>query len=271
MTIRHLRLLTRRAWVLATAALLCGTMLHAAPAANDSGPADGDAEAQALLVKADEYRNFRGKAFSFDLTLINREEGEGERSFKLNARILDAHTSLVVYEQPSSEQGKALLMDGSNLWFSTPSNSKPIRITPQQRLLGEVSNGDVASTDFSGDYSATIAAREPVEGQPAVKLELLPRAGGMAAYGKLHLWVAAGSAQPIQADFYGPSGKLLKTAHYRKYEQLPARLGGKRQLVELEIVNAVNTGKRTVMRYADFKLGELTPAMFTTAYLAKLR
>jgi outer membrane lipoprotein-sorting protein len=228
-------------------------------------------EGNALLTKADEYRSFRGQAFSFELTLINREQGQDERAFKLDARILNAHTSLIVYEQPTAEQGKALLMDGSNLWFSTPSTSRPIRITPQQRLLGEVSNGDVASTDFSGDYTAEVAAREAVDNTPAVKLDLSPKAGSMAAYGRVHLWVAEGDSKPLKADFFGPSGKLLKTAHYRKYETLPAKLGGKRQLVELEIINALNPAKSTVMRYADFKLGELPNSMFTTAYLAKLR
>jgi hypothetical protein len=262
---------SRRAFAAALFAPVLLVPLLLAAATPQARADDADTEAQALLVKADEYRNFRGKPFSLTLTLVNRDEGEDERTFRLQARIQDSHTSLVIYEQPSSEQGKALLMDGNNLWFSTPSNSKPIRITPQQRLMGEVSNGDVASTDFSGDYTASIAAREQAEGQAAVKLELLPRAGGSAAYGKLHLWVAQQGAAPLKADFFGPSGKLLKTAFYRRYEQLPASLGGKRQLVELEIVNALNPGKRTVMRYADFKLGGLNPSMFTTAYLAKLR
>ncbi len=258
------------------ASVLIGSVLAltnaagAAPKAEESTVA-GATEGNAMLSKADEYRSFRGQAFSFELTLINREEGQDDRAFKLDARILNAHTSLIIYEQPTAEQGKALLMDGSNLWFSTPAASRPIRITPQQRLLGEVSNGDVASTDFSGDYTADVAARETLDSTPAVKLDLTPKEGSMAAYGRVHLWVAVADSKPLKADFYGPSGKLLKTAHYRKFETLPAKLGGKRQLVELEIINAMNPAKRTVMRYADFKLGELPNTMFTTAYLARLR
>jgi hypothetical protein len=232
--------------------------------------ATSDSEAQALLTKADEFRNFRGKAFSFDLTLVSHEEGLASKSFKLDARILNPHTSLVVYADPPSERGKALLMDGNNLWFSTPTNSKPLRITPQQRLLGEASNGDVASTDFSGDYTPSVVARESLDGADTVKLELMAKAGSLAAYGKVMLWVRSNDAAPVKAEFIGPSGKLLKTAYYRKYETL-ASLGGKRQLTELEIVNALDPGKRTVMQYAGFKLGEMPESMFTTAYLSKLR
>jgi hypothetical protein len=109
-----------------------------------------------------------------------------------------------------------------------------------------------------------------VDGAPAVKLELSAKPGSLAAYGKVLLWLRVADAAPVKADFFGPSGKLLKTAHYRKYENLPG-LGGKRQLTELEIVNALNPAKRTVMRYAGFKVGELPDSMFTTAYLSKLR
>ncbi len=252
------------------AGLSSAVLAETPPAPAPAAAATDNAEAQALLTRADEFRNFRGKAFSFDLTLVSHEEGEASKSFKLNARILNPHTSLVVYADPPSEQGKALLMDGNNLWFSTPTNSKPLRITPQQRLLGEASNGDVASTDFSGDYSPSVVARESLDGANTIKLELAAKPGSLAAYGKIWLWVRANDAAPVKADFFGPSGKLLKTAHYRKYETL-ASLGGKRQLTELEIVNALNPGKRTVMQYAGFKLGELPETMFTTAYLTRLR
>lgn len=252
--------------LVALIALIAGALPGLARAA-----APADLDATALLARADEYRNFRGRPFSFQLVLESREDDAPVRSFTLKARIRDAHTSLVIYDEPSSEQGKALLMDGNNLWFSTPNSSRPIRITPQQRLLGEASNGDVASTDFSGDYEADTAVPETVDGKAALRLELKPKAGSPAAYGKVQLWLQAADAAPLKADFFAPSGKLLKTAHYTRYETLSPQLGGKRQLTELEIVNALNPGKRTVMRYSAFKLGDLPESMFTTAYLARLR
>ena len=247
------------------------TLTATASAAANTAAGNAEVDPVALLARADEYRSFRGKTFSFDLELESHESNSPGRSFRLNARILDPHTSLVVYTGPASEQGKALLMDGSNLWFSTPNNSKPIRITPQQRLLGEASNGDVASTDFSGDYNATGAAPDSVDGAATVRLELEPKPGGLAAYGSVKLWVRAADSAPVKADFFGPSGKLLKTAFYRRFVTLPEDLGAKRQLTELEIVNALDPGKRTLMRYSAFKLGELPASMFTTTYLSRLR
>jgi Outer membrane lipoprotein-sorting protein len=227
-------------------------------------------DARLMLERADEYRNFRGKTFSFDLTLVSKEGGEEDKAFKLRAEILNTHTSLVTYSDPVSERGKALLMDGTNLWFSTPSNSKPIRITPQQRLLGEASNGDVASTDFSGDYDAVTVGQENVDGVAATKLELTAKPNSLAAYSKLHLYVKTSDAQPLKADFFAPSGKLLKSAIYTKYETL-ANQAGKRQLTELEIVSAVNQSKKTVMRFDNFKVEPIPQSRFTTAFLGRIR
>jgi outer membrane lipoprotein-sorting protein len=253
----------KRHALLFAAAVTLVTPLHAAAQA-------AAADAKTTLERADEYRNFRGKTFSFDLTLVSRDAGEEDRTYKLRAEIFNRHTSLVTYAEPVAERGKALLMDGANLWFSAPSNSKPIRITPQQRLLGEASNGDVASTDYSGDYDAVILGQENVNGTPATKLELTARPNSLAAYGKLHLYVKTSDAQPLKADFFAPSGKLLKSAVYTKYETLP-NLGGKRQLTEIEITNAVNPSKKTVMRFDNFKVEALPQSRFTTTHLSRIR
>lgn len=226
---------------------------------------------QEILKKADEYRNFRGKSFAFDLTLQSIEPGETAKTFQMRAEILNSHTSLIVYTGPASERGKALLMEGTNLWFQSPTNSKPIRITPQQRLLGEASNGDVASTDFSGDYvPAILSAQEVVEGVLSYKLELTAKPDSLAAYKKIHFWVNEKNFAPIKADFFAASGKMLKTAYYKSFEKITAA-ANKPQLVELEIVNAVSAEKRTTMRYSNFSVTEFPASRFTPAYLQRVR
>ena len=249
----------------ARTALLALLFAAALPATAPAAP-----DAVALLERADGYRNFRGKPFAFDLGLTSIEPGESERSFRLRAEILDPHTSLVSYIGPATERGKALLMNGSNLWFYSPSSSKPIRITPQQRLLGEASNGDVASTDFSGDSTPVWLASESVDGVACQKLELTAKPGTLATYQKLHLWLRSDDARPVKADFFAPSGKLLKTAYYRRYEPVAAA-GGKPQLTEIEIVSAAGEDKRTLMRYENFSLAPLAPERFSLGNLGKSR
>jgi hypothetical protein len=224
--------------------------------------------ADALLAKVDEYRNFKDTAFSFDLQLVSEEKGKEPKTFGLHAKILDSHTSLVVYREPVREQGKALLMNGQHLWFFSKMAKKPIRITPQQRLLGEASNGDVASTDFSGDYLPQLAQGAKA-GDNQLVLELNARPGSLAAYHKVLLWVDATSAQPGKAEFYTESGKHLKTAYYTRFEALPEQ-GNKLQLVELEIHNALTQGNVTRMSYRNFRSEALQENQFRPEQVSRL-
>ncbi len=233
-------------------------------------PAPAQPNALELLTKADAYRNFKGKSFTFDLTLNSMEPEKDDKIFTLNVEILNPHTSLVIYDQPTSERGKALLMSENNLWFHSPHSRKPIRITPQQRLLGEASNGDVASTDFSGDYMPSYLGADAINDVAYHKLELVAKPDSLATYSKLHLWIRSDNHKPYKADFFANTGKLLKTAFYQRYEKLPY-LGDKEQLTAILIVNPLSEGKQTLMEYADFQVAELSSSRFTTSGLRRLR
>lgn len=226
-------------------------------------------DAVSVLEKVDAYRNFKGESFTFDLTLTSKKPNKDDASFGMRALIHDSHTSLITYETPAKDKGKALLMNGKNLWFFTPKNRKPIKITPQQRLLGEASNGDVASTDFSKDYVPTILKEEKVEGSNYIVLELVAEKGSLAAYKKLHLWVNSSDYQPYKAVFFAPSGKHLKTAYYEVFENLEY-LNGKKQLTKIRIVNAVQKGKSTIMEYENFKITETTASDFKPSKIRQL-
>ncbi|MCD2451453.1 outer membrane lipoprotein-sorting protein [Methylicorpusculum oleiharenae] len=226
-------------------------------------------DATELLAKADGYRNFKGQSFTFDLKLNSIEPGKDDQIFTLKVEILNPHTSLVIYNEPVSERGKALLMAEKNLWFHSPSSHKPIRITPQQRLLGEAANGDVASTDFSGDYDPEYLGAETVDAIPCHVLELKAKADSLATYDKLKLWLRADDFKPYKADFFAASGKLLKTAYYKRYEKQPGQ-GNKEQLTSIQIINPLAEGKQTLMEYSNFKVVELPASRFSANALKRL-
>ena len=242
--------------------LLCAAAFAASAADLRNLPADE------LLKKVDDYRNFKNTAFSFDLKLVSEEKGKAPKSFGLHAKILDSHTSLVIYREPVREQGKALLMNGRHLWFFSKMAKKPIRITPQQRLLGEASNGDVASTDFSGDYLPQLA-QGAAAGDNQLVLQLDAKPESLAAYHRILLWVDATNAQPQKAEFYTESGKHLKTAYYTGFATLPEQ-GNKLQLVELEIHNALTQGNITRMSYSNFRSENLQENQFRPEQVSRL-
>ncbi len=229
-------------------------------------------DAQQVLEKVDEYRNFKNKAFSFDLELVSQKPKKEPKVFTMHAKVLNSHVSLVSYQEPRRERGKALLMNQSNLWFLSNSSKKPIRITPQQRLLGEASNGDVASTDFSGDYQASFLDAAD-QSAPEITLQLNAKPGAIAAYERIVLFVDQVNYKPLRATFYAKSGKKLKTAYYEEFLQLSdvgEGIGNKPQLTKIRIENELKKGNVTSMTYSNFQLEKLSLAQFQPNQIKRL-
>ncbi|MFX7793275.1 outer membrane lipoprotein-sorting protein, partial [Acinetobacter baumannii] len=53
--------------------------------------------------------------------------------------------SLIRYVAPARDANKLILFSGKDLWFYDPTSKASIRMSPQQRLLGQASNGDVVT------------------------------------------------------------------------------------------------------------------------------
>ena len=76
------------------------------------------------------------------------------------------------------EKGRHLLMLGDDMWIYLPDTSRPIRITPLERLSGDASNGDVARTNYAVDYSAVYLRTEKQGSEQCFVLELKAKRKG---------------------------------------------------------------------------------------------
>ena len=108
------------------------------------------------------------------------------------------------------------------MWVYLPDTSRPVRITPLERLSGDASNGDVARTNYSADYTPTIYATEKLGQTECHVLELTAKRKG-ATYQRILYWLRAEDARPVRAEFYLTSGKHIKSATFDDY----AQIGGK--------------------------------------------
>lgn len=211
-----------------------------------------------ILARSDAYRGSMDN-FSIDVDLTSFEGARSESSkFRVYGKGTDR--SMVEFLAPASEKGRYLLMLRDAMWIYLPSSSRPIRISPMQRLMGQASNGDVARTSFSVDYTAKSAT----EDGDAWVLELEAKDASM-SYKRVRLWVDKTSYEPRRADFYVASGKLLKRAHYRKFGEM----AGRRVVTEVEIEDLLRAGNRTVMRYANLTARNNADKMFTKDALGK--
>ena len=232
-------------------------------------------DAQALLVASDAIRN-PTQPFKVTVTLTEFEKGQQVDSTVLTsyARTMEAggqFATLVKFVEPARDAGKLMLKNGKDLWFYDPGTKSSVRISPQQRLMGEASNGDVITVSFARDYKASFGAEETItdgerKERKSYKL-LLAAATDDATYAAIELWIDADNRRPIKARFLADSGRLLKTAFYRKFQ---SQLGTERP-TETVIIDGLSPQQVTLVRLSDYAARNIPTTWFQRDYLPRFQ
>lgn len=240
--------------------LLCAATL-AMPAARAQ---EVDLEALAMLEAADQVR-FPRSDFEVNVRISSTTPG-GETEVR-DYQILSKgnENTLVITTAPASERGQVLLMRGRDLWVYSPRLSQPVRLPLSQRLTGQVANGDLARANFSGDYNARVLRDETIQKRKYAVLELTAIDGSV-TYNRVLLWVERSGNQPLKAEFYALSGRLLKTAQYLNY----AKLDNTVRPTQLVMEDAVKRGDRSVLDYSAMKPRELPNKLFNKDYMKRV-
>jgi outer membrane lipoprotein-sorting protein len=235
--------------------LIALALLAAAPLRAD--------DAAAILAKVDQYRAPLD-SFSIDVELTAETPHDKPETSKFRVYGKGTDRSVVEFVAPATEKGKLMLMLRDAMWIYMPSASRPIRISPLQRLMGQASNGDVARTSFTVDYVPKSVTDGEFEGHKAFVLDLGAKDSDI-AYNRVQLWIDKTSYEPLRADFYVVSGKLIKRAIYREL----GILAGRRVVTAIVIDDLLRPGYRTVMRYSNLTPKENPDRMFTKDALGK--
>ncbi len=234
--------------------------------------ADG---AQALVEASDKIRNpsmpFRvtarlveyrsGKPHdSSALRLYSKASGEGGR-----------FRNLASYLEPTADVGKALLMQDRIMWFYDPASSSSVRVSPQQRLVGQASIGDVMTVDFTRDYKAATVGDETVpdaDNKPRAAVHLnLVATSDAAIYSRIEYWVEKDTAFPVKGRFYADSGRALKVAYWRK----PATQLGMLRPTEVVILDEVDPTVLTRLTFSDYHAMDIPDSWFQRDWLSHLQ
>jgi outer membrane lipoprotein-sorting protein len=262
--LQHLR---RRALLRGLAVLL--PALLAWPAQAD------ERSAGQILQAADAVRNPPG-SFSVRLQLTEYRQGRQSANSTLIVYARPSpdsgqYRNLVQFVAPARDAGKLMLRNGADLWFYDPSSRASVRISPQQRLLGQASNGDVMTTQLARDYRAERVGRESLKDGEGVQRDSLHlRLSALredVSYARVDLWVDAGDDRPLMARYYSAEDRLLKTAYFRRYETALGRL----RPTETVIIDGLDGGWVTVMRSTDHALREVPEAWLQRDYLPRFR
>jgi outer membrane lipoprotein-sorting protein len=231
--------------------------------------------AQAILAASDAIRN-PGKPFGLNVTLIEYRNGRqtDTTTLALYARaeaVGGQFRSLIRFIAPSRDSGKLMLKNGNDLWLYDPSSKASIRLSPQQRLLGQAANGDVVTVNLARDYQAQLAAEEDAQDgerqtRHCYKLRLAAAAPDV-TYHHIEMWIDTANSRPVKAKFYTESDRLLKTAYYRHYEP---QLGVERP-TETVIIDGLDPNWVTVMRYTEYAWRDVPEAWLQRDYLPRFK
>jgi len=232
-------------------------------------------DAQKILAASDAVRN---PANPFGLSIVLTEYRDGQEAdsntlaiySKLDAR-WGRYRTLISYVGPPRDAGKLVLESGTEMWFYDPSSEASIRISPQQRLLGQASTGDVVTVNLAHDYHAIAATSEDITDGDHTQRHCyklgLAAAVPDATYHRIELWVERSSNRPVKGKFYSDSDRLLKTAYYRRFQ---SELGLERP-TEIVIIDGLTPTWVTVMRYSNYAWRDVPDSWLQRDYLPRFR
>jgi len=149
---------------------------------------------------------------------------------------------------PARNKGETMIFNDRNIWFFKPGLKKPVAISPRQKLMGQASNGDIASTNYARDYEGTIIGSEQVDGQETWKLELKAKAKNV-TYDRVRYWISKKDRLGIKAEFLTVSGDVFKKATFEYKNKMET--GGKTFpfVSKMVITDAVNNASVTTLDY----------------------
>lgn len=219
-------------------------------------PLKPELSAAQMIEAADAIRNPQ-QPFSLNCNMV--EYQSGTESNQMDIKVFSKKEgeqgqfrSLVRFLAPAKDRGKLMLKDENIIWFYDPSSKASVRISPQQRLIGQASNGDVVTVNFAHDYTAKLdkaeAITDPLKKEHQCNKLNLVATSDSATYHNIEYWVEVDTNQPIKGKFYSESGHLLKIIYYQGYQKI---LDANRP-TELLIIDGLNKNLVTKMTLHDY-------------------
>lgn len=223
--------------------------------ASASLPAD---ETRKILEEADLARGDKQGAVWLLQISTQSSDTESNQMMKVSTKNYNTLTETLA---PKKSRGQKVLMVDRNVWFLKPGLRKPVPLSARQRLLGSASYGDIASTNYTGDYNARFVESGSLEGKAVYVFELTAKPEEKPTYAKIRYWVTQDSHLGIKAEFFSQSGKLVKTAKMN-YENTVTVGSQKRAFISRMTLQDANTDSVTTLNYGKVNVTALADSLF---------
>ncbi|MBK8017666.1 MAG: outer membrane lipoprotein-sorting protein [Betaproteobacteria bacterium] len=219
------------------------------------------AEVKPLLKDADAFRLAPGPMV-VETQVQVLKSGKLDKERRYTVYVKPGRKSLVLFKSPS-EAGQKLLMSADDFWLMMPGTGRPIRVTPQQKLLGDASTGDIATLSWNEDYDGTVAGESTIDGRVCLRLDLTAQRTGV-TYARIELYLVKATAEPVRADLFVASDRLAKQAFFKVEE-----IDGRRQVSSMRLVDQIQTSRETLVTYVSRKPKTVPDEVFNPMFLAR--
>ena len=163
-----------------------------------------------ILLQVD--RNLQPESYEMYRKLINIEPDGSKKEYVLYTVKKGQDKMVALFLSPASENGRATLRLGDNMWLYIPNVGKPLRITSLQSVVGGVfNNSDILRLDYSTEYNATIEEASA----DLYTLDCKAKTTTV-AYDRLKMTVDKKAMVPTTIECYAASGMLIKTLYYKE-------------------------------------------------------
>lgn len=214
----------------------------------------GEPSAIEMVKKADLKRGLGNIEHTFTVEVTNTKS-EKKELYKVYFK--DVNNTLSEQLEPEKSKGRKMLMKDYDIWLFTPNIKKPIRISLEQKLTGEVSNGDIAKTNYAEDYDAKILETVNGEKGKLIKLELIAK-NKKVTYGRIEYLLSQKDYSPQEAVFFAVSGKPLKRARFTDYKTVQ----GESRATKMIIQDYIQKDKESVLVFDNYKKEKLDATLF---------
>jgi len=216
-----------------------------------------------ILRRSDEARgNLDGVKWKLSIHSIEKER-EQRRALDVKAKGYDF---LAIMRSPAKVKGQMLLMVDHNMWFAKPGVKKPVPVSPRQKLLGGAAYGDIAATNYSGDYEATPLPDDVFEGELCYVFDL-KAVTKKATYNQIKYWISKERLLGLKAEFFTVSGKMFKSATFQYQNTIKVNNRQQPFISIMNIVDAVISTNITTMEFSEPLLTRVPDSTFNLNFL----
>jgi hypothetical protein len=218
-----------------------------------------------ILTKADEARG-NAEGVEWEIAIDSIEGGrQQQRTIRVTAR---GFNSLAEFLAPPNVKGQKLLMLDRNMWFAKPGLSKAVPISPRQKLVGGAANGDIASTNYAGDYKIVQTSEDIVNGKPCYLFDL-SAVDNRATYDRIKYWISKERVVGLMAEFFTVSGKMFKTATFEYENSITVNDKPQAFISKMVIASAVMKEDVTTMSYRKASIKKVPDSIFNLNLLTR--